>query len=157
MRKHIIDQSQPIEGLIEPAWLNLEELALVEVSSEAPDYPVEFALLPKHRVGWQAGRSGMQCLRLIFDQPQQLNIIRLSFSEPLLARCQEYCLRWSADIEHPLQEFIRQQWNFSPTGSTVEREEHLITLAHVKVLELQIIPDIQGGGARATLERLQLA
>jgi hypothetical protein len=38
-------------------------------------------------------------------------------------------------------EIVRQQWNFSPGGSTTEFEDHMVNLDHVSALELAIRPD----------------
>jgi len=155
MRKRIIDQEQLASA--EQGWLDLEALVEVEITSEHPEHPIEFALLAEHSAaGWRAAGAGKQILRLLFDQPQALSLIKLKFVETLVERSQEYSLHWSADMSQPLQEIARQQWNFSPTGSTVEIEEHQVELTAVMVLELQIVPDISGGDVPATLEQLQL-
>src|SRR5262249_774488 len=46
---------------------------------------------------------------------------------------------------------------FSPPGTTREIEEYAAGLDGVTPLELRIVPDISGGNARASLERMQLA
>jgi hypothetical protein len=74
-----------------------------------------------------------------------------------IARTQEYVLRWSADGGRSFREIVRQQWNFSPQGTTSETEDHHIELPVVTVLELSIIPDISGGNAVASLAQLRLA
>jgi hypothetical protein len=51
----------------------------------------------------------------------------------------------------------RQQWNFSPQGTTGETEDHQVELSAVTVLELSIIPDIRGGNAFASLAQMRLA
>ena len=38
---------------------------------------------------------------------------------------------------------MRQQWNFSPTGSTTEIEHYVVDLDAVSVLELAIRPDLR--------------
>jgi hypothetical protein len=157
MRKRITGQEQASLTATEQDWLDLEVLATVEITSEDPEYPIENALLAGYEtIGWRAVSSGKQILRMLFDRPQALSLIKLKFVETLVERSQEYSLYWSANVGKPLQEIARQQWNFSPTSSTVEIEEHQVELAAVMVLELQIIPDISGGDVLATLEQLQL-
>jgi hypothetical protein len=51
---------------------------------------------------------------------------------------------------------VRQQWTFSPQGSTQEVEDYRVTLDDVVVLELAIIPDVSNGGAHASLHRLRI-
>jgi len=157
MRKRIIDPAPGTHAPEEVTWLNLEGLADVEVTSEGAGHPVEAALLPGGATGWRAATSGRQTIRLLFDTPQRLRRIRLEFLEPDIERTQEYVLSWSPDGGRSFREIVRQQWNFSPRGATVETEDHHVNLAAVTVLELSIIPDISGGAAGASLARLRLA
>ena len=48
-------------------WLDLNSTAVVEVTSEDKDYPVESALVAGEMRGWRAADSGTQTIRLIFD------------------------------------------------------------------------------------------
>ena len=48
-------------------------------------------------------------------------------------------------------EIVRQQWNFSPAGSTTEIEQYAVDLDAVSVLELSIQPDLSRREAVATL------
>jgi hypothetical protein len=156
MRKNIVPGMFVRFTAFEPAWLDLERLARVEVSSEDPAHPVEEALRMGRPAGWRAGASGPQTLRLRFDQPQLLQCIRVHFEETQHERRQEFALRWSADGTS-FREIVRQQWNFSPSGSTREAENYVVTLAGVSVLELQIVPDTSGGDACASLAELRIA
>jgi hypothetical protein len=157
MRKRIIAQVQKDAASLGGDWLNVERLAEVEMTSEDPAYPIESALLPGQADGWRALEPGKQTIRLLFKQPQRLQRIWLSFLELGTARTQEYVLRWSADGGRSFREIVRQQWNFSPQGTTRETEDHHIELPAVTVLELSIIPDISGGNAVASLAQLRLA
>ncbi len=159
MRKRIINpglqtKATPHSDL---DWLNLEELVEVEITSEEAAHPIESALLPGQNSGWIASEPGKQTIRLNFTVPQQLNQIWLNFVETKVERAQEYSLRWSPDGGLTYQEIVRQQWNFSPTGSNSETEEHHVDLPAVTVLELSIIPDMNGGNVCATLAQLRLA
>lgn len=157
MRKRVITPSPQSHELREEAWLDLESLAQVEITSEDPEHPVEGALLPGKGSGWRAAGPGEQSIRLQFDLPQEVRRIRLEFVEPDVERTQEFVLRWSAGAAEPRQEILRQQWNFSPRGATHQIEDLRVDLAGVVVLELSIIPDISGGQARASLAELRLA
>ncbi len=157
MRKRIIppvkqDTSPPGEN-----WLDLERLAQVEITSEDAAHPIESALLPGQVSGWRATGPGEQTIRLLFTHPQRLRRIWLQFVEPVTERTQEFVLRWSPDGGQSFREIVRQQWNFSPQGSTCETEDHHFDLSGVTVLELSIIPDISRGDARASLAQLRLA
>jgi hypothetical protein len=81
----------------------------------------------------------------------------LVFEESENTRTQEFVLRWSPDTGHSFREVVRQQWNFSPPGSTRETEDYAVELSDVTVLELIIVPDQNGGAVRASLASLRLA
>jgi hypothetical protein len=50
-----------------------------------------------------------------------------------------------------LHEIVRQQWNFSPDGSTSETEDYRVDLHGVSVMELNINPDVRSPYAIASL------
>lgn len=137
-------------------WLDLEDVAQVELTSEDQSHPVEGALLPAES-GWRASEPGAQSIRLIFHQPQHLRRILLRFEEPASRRTQEFTLRWSEDGGRSFRELVRQQYTFSPEGSTREVEDLNVDLASVTALELTIIPDQGRGQARASLAEWRLA
>lgn len=148
MRKRIIRPEGP--GAAE--WLDLEQIAHAEVTSEDPAHPVEGALVAGD--GWRAAAPGEQTLRLLFDEPQSLRRIFLRFVEPDLERTQEFVLRWSPDGK-AFHEILRQQWNFSPQGATEESEDREVDLPQVAALELTIRPG--RSDARASLAEMKLA
>jgi hypothetical protein len=138
-------------------WLDIEGAAVVEVTSEEPNCPVESAFVSGHTRGWRAAAPGSQTIRLVFDQPQRLKCISLVFEENETARTQEFVLRWSPDGGSSVKEIVRQQWNFSPPESIREMEEYQVHLSSVTILELTINPNISGGAARASLKNLHLS
>ncbi len=150
MRKRIVKQDMQEEQASEHNWLNLESLAEVEISSEDKAYPIENALISGSDSGWLAAEAGKQTLRLIFDTPQQIELIRLEFREYNQERTQEFVLRWSSDRQ-TFHDIARQQYNFSSPDSTRELEDYNVDLNGVTALELCIIPDISKGSARASL------
>jgi XRCC1 N terminal domain len=137
--------------------LDLERAAVVEVTSEDKDYPVESAFASEDARGWRAATPGSQTIRLVFDRPQRLRCVSLVFEENEAERTQEFVLRWSSDDGTSLKEIVRQQWNFSPPESIREVEEYRVDLYGVTALELSIKPDIGGGSARASLKSLRLS
>jgi hypothetical protein len=64
---------------------------------------------------------------------------------------QEFTLQWSAEPGGPFREIVRQQWSFSPQGSTTEIEDYQVNLDNVSVLELALKPDLTPANAYATL------
>ena len=159
MRKRIITSAlQDVAPTdVTQGWLDIENLVELEITSEDAEHPIESALLTGKNPGWKAAESGKQTIRLIFIEPQHLQKIWLNFIENEVERTQEYILRWSPDGGQSFQDIVRQQWNFSPSGSKSQAEEHHVELPAVTVLELSIIPDISGGNACASLAKLRLA
>lgn len=157
MRKLVNTTAPPEVSRDDEDWLDLERVARVEISSEDERHPVEAALVPGAWSGWLAAGPGAQALRLLFDEPLRLRRINLLFLEEERARTQEFVLRCSQDGGRTFREVVRQQYNFSPEGATRESEDYRVALDGVTALELVITPDVSGGPARASLERLRLA
>ena len=80
----------------------------------------------------------------------------VSFRDADRERTQEFLLRWSPDGGRSYRDIVRQQFNFSPSGSTRETEDYSVSLDGVTALELRITPDIRGIGAVASMEQLRL-
>ena len=97
MRKSLIAPIPQDAPPLDEGWLDLDREAVVEVTSENKDYPVESALVSGETRGWRAADSGTQTIRLIFDEPQRLKRIALVFEETEIERTQEFVLRWSPD------------------------------------------------------------
>jgi hypothetical protein len=157
MRKRIINQQNQDVSPVEYSWLDLSRLAQVEVTSEDAEHPIEAALIPGFRQGWRAAQSGKQTIRLLFDEFQTISRIQLLFHEDQRTLTQEFVLSWSSGPENSCREIVRQQYNFSPPGTTSEFEDYTVDLAGVKLLELNIIPDISGGDAFASVAQIRIA
>jgi hypothetical protein len=157
MRKRLVTPTPESIRIGGEGWLDIERTAVVEVTSEDKDCPVESALVSEDARGWRAAAPGTQTIRLVFDQPQRLRCISLVFEENETARTQEFVLRWSPDCGSSFKDIVRQQWNFSPPESMREEEEYQAQLSGVTVLELVINPNISGGPARASLKNLRLS
>jgi hypothetical protein len=82
--------------------------------------------------------------------------MRLLFQEEERERTQQFVLRWSSDRGQSYREIVRQQYNFSPPSTTRELEDLTVELDGLTTLELNIIPDISGGLACASLNQLRL-
>ncbi len=157
MRKRLIRPISHDAPPVDEGWRELDKAAVVEVTSEEKEYPVESALVSEETQGWRAADSGSQTIRLIFDQPQRLSRISVIFEETEMQRTQEFVLRWSPDGGRTFREIVRQQWNFSPPNTSREVEEYQFDLSGVTVLELIIVPDISRGSAHASLKSLRLS
>jgi len=157
MRKRLITPTPETIRSRGDGWLDVERAAAAEITSEEKDYPVESVFVSGETRGWRAAAPGPQTIRLVFDQPQRLKKISLVFEENETTRTQEFVLRWSPDGGSSFREIVRQQWNFSPPETIREVEEYQVELSNVTVLELIIVPNISGGTARASLQRLRLS
>jgi hypothetical protein len=152
MRKRVLSPAAPPgRSLDSREWLQLQERADVEVTSEADGYPIESAFAFGAGPGWRAASPGKQLVRLVFDPPQSIKRIRLQFIEHEVARTQEFSIKWAGLAGDSLKELVRQQWNFSPHGSEMELEVYRVDLNAVSILELAIDPDLGAGKAVATL------
>src|SRR5262252_3237261 len=157
MRKRIVSPHHAQQGgQSDKGWLDLNQIATVEVTSENPNFPIEYAFGSYDGPGWRASDGGEQQIRIVFDKPVSIHRIELRFHEVDCERTQEFILRWSSEAGGSATEIVRQQWNFSPTGSTTEIEHYVVDLDTVSVLELAIRPDLRRPEAVASLASLRL-
>ena len=157
MRKRIVERSRTQVSDPEQGWLNLQEIATLEITSEDPNFPIDSVFTLNPGPGWRASQRGEQRIRIILDQPIFVRRIQLLFLEPELERTQEFTLRWSSAHGGTPKEIVRQQWSFSPAGSTSEIEDYQVSLDDLSVLELAIKPDLSRQEAPATLAMWRVA
>ena len=157
MRKRLITPTPETVRSRAEGWLDVQRAAIVEITSEEKECPVESIFVSGETRGWRAAKPGTQTIRLVFDQPQRLKQISLVFEEEETARTQEFVLRWCSDGGDSFREIVRQQWNFSPPQTIREIEEYQVELSNVTVLELIIVPNVSGGAARTSLKSLRLS
>jgi uncharacterized protein (DUF736 family) len=155
MRKRV--SSDQKESKFPESWVDLEQIATVEVTSEDPNFPVESVFSASNGPGWRAREKGEQQIRIIFDQPMSVKRIHLTFIEADVERTQEFTIRWASAQGGTTKEVVRQQWNFSPRGSSREVEDYEVCLDRVSALELAIMPDLGRGDALATLAQWRIA
>src|ERR1700761_4341415 len=139
MRKSIVSPSTAVATPLNELWRDLERIARVEISSEDEMFPIENALGKKVTEGWRAATTGPQLIRLHFDEPQTIRRIHLQFVDRSSERSQEFAVFAGHGTE--LKEIVRQQWTFSPQGSTEEVEDYTVDLKGVTTFELRIDPD----------------
>lgn len=156
MRRSPFSPSSSQEKSPLDAWLDIEDLAAVELSSEDPASPFESVLRGDHAAGWRAATPGPQIVRLRFDKPAAIRRIRLEFREPQIERSQEFRLS-TTSTGGQVREIARQQWNFSPNGSTVEVEDYNVQLPDVAILELEIDPGRHDRRVFASLQSIAVA
>ncbi len=148
MRKRVLSATTvaPVDE-----WLDLSEIATVEVTSEADGYPAESVFQFGPNDGWRADGTGEQVLRLVFDEPRTIKRVQLEFRERHQERTQEFTLASDRG------EIVRQQWSFSPDGSTSELEDYRMDLPQVRMLELRLKPDLSPERATASLQSWRVA
>jgi hypothetical protein len=156
MRKSIVSLPNTSSSSPTNKALDLEQLASAEISSEDAHHPFENALNGGKPGGWRAADPGPQAIRLKFDHPQDIRTIRLEFREDRTHRAQEFAL-FAGTAASSRMEVVRQQWTFSPGGSSVEVEEYTVDLAGVLTLELEIDPGRHDKQAIASLESLTIS
>ena len=139
MRKSIITPDSGTTSRIDENWRELDRIARVEITSEDKLFPIENALGKTVTTGWRAGTTGPQVIRMLFDEPMTIRRIQLHFLDRVAARTQEFVLL--AGVGTELREVMRQQWTFSPHGTTEELEDYAVDLHGVTVVELRIDPD----------------
>jgi hypothetical protein len=158
LRKQII-MATPANPVRPPGEIDIAVVATVQVTSEAPDHPIDFAFDPHRGPGstrWIAGEPGEQSVILAFDVPQTIRHILLEVEELEVARTQELHLSLSCDGGRTYRELVRQEYNFSPPATAFEREDWAVTAESVTHLRLVIKPDKGDKPSRATLTSLVL-
>lgn len=150
IRKKVIGKTE----VSEEGWRDLRQCAAFEVTSEEAGSPLENALSPDAKK-WIAATPGEQTIRITFDEPQNISKIFLVFEETATARSQEFVLAWQQAGQPEWQEIVRQQFNFSPPGTTTETENLNVSLQRANALELLIVPERSGGG-HASLSQLRI-
>ena len=68
MRKRHIGGATPKRVRPEDeGWMDMDTSAVIEVSAEQKDYPIDSALLTGEAGRWRAAEPGTQTVRLMFD------------------------------------------------------------------------------------------
>jgi hypothetical protein len=158
LRKHIV-KVLPSRPVPQPGEMDIAATAAVQVTSEDPAHPIDNVF--DHRRGpggsrWVAAEPGEQTLILAFDIPQIMHQTILEVEEPEVSRTQELRLSVSHDGGQTYRELRRQEYNFSPPGTTFEREVWAVLAEGVTHLQLWMKPDKGGKPCRATLTSLVL-
>jgi hypothetical protein len=137
----------------------IPELATVLVTSEAAEHPVD-CLFDGHGgpggTRWVAAVDGEQELILAFDTPQTIQEVGLETEEFQASRTQVLTLALSQNGGRTYREVLRQEFNFSPPGTTFERERWIVPATMVSHLRVTIRPDKGDKPGRASLTSLTI-
>jgi len=156
LRKHLLTE-HPLASVPQSDEKEIAAIATVLVSSEAADAPIDHAFDRSRGPGgsrWVAAAPGEQRLILAFDTPQTIRTISLEVEEPQVSRTQVLHVSVSYDGGQTYHELRRQEYTFSPPGTTFERETWAVTVEGVTHLQLVITPDKGGQPCWATLTSL---
>lgn len=159
LRKQLIPRESRDPAVVE-GELPIAELATVQVTSEDPAHPIDHAFDARRGPGgsrWIAGEPGEQAVILAFDRPQLIRRIGVEVEEPEVGRTQELTVGVSSDGGRTYRELVRQEFTFSPPGTTFERELWAADVERVTHLRVAIRPDKGGRVGRATLTALIVA
>jgi hypothetical protein len=150
MRKRII----PLEESVESDAIDVHSLATVSVTSEDGAHPIDLAFDGRRGPGathWLAEQTGPQKVIIAFDHPQTIRKVVVETEERDASRTQEITLSISKDGGRTYRDLRRQEFNFSPDGSTWEREDWTLAEEAVTHVQLAIKPDKGGRPFRAAL------
>ena len=157
LRKKIIP-SRTVTNLPGSAnTLDIIQNTEVIVTSESADFPLDNIVDRSTGSGstqWVAETCGLQTLFFKFDTPQNISRIVYEIEEHEVARTQEVSLEVSTDSGAHFREILRQEYNFSPDGSTFQREELNLDLPQTTDLKMIIKPDKGDLNCRAKLNHI---
>lgn len=157
LRKKIIPSAA---GAVMPAPANTIDIirvAEVTATSESENCPLDNIVDGSTGPGssqWVAGSTGPQTLIFKFDAPQNITGIVYEIEEKEMARTQEICFEVSTDSGANFREILRHEYNFSPDGSTFQREELKQYLPQITDLKMTIKPDKGNLDCRAKLNHI---
>jgi hypothetical protein len=156
LRKHLLTE-RPATPNPRSGELDIAALATVFVTSEAADHPIDYVFDAQRGPGgsrWIAAAPGEQVILLAFDTAQTLHRVTLEIEERDVSRTQELALSVSCDGGQTYRELRRQEYTFSPPGTTFEREDWAITAERITHLQVRIKPDKGDKPCQATLTSL---
>jgi hypothetical protein len=139
-----------------PDMVDVEAEAHVAVTSEDAAHPIEHAFDGRGAPGgtqWVAAGPGDQTITVSFDSPQVVRAVVVEVEETGESRLQQIELAVAGGAG-PLAVVLRQEFHFSPPGTTLERERWSIDREDVRQVRLVIRPEKGGGSARARLTTL---
>ncbi|MFH1494194.1 MAG: discoidin domain-containing protein [Pseudomonadota bacterium] len=137
--------------------IDIIQNAEVIATSESENFPLDNIVDGSTGPGssqWVAGSTGPQTLIFKFDTPQNITAIVYEIEEKETARTQEICFEVSTDSGAKFREILRHEYNFSPDGSTFQREELKQDLPQITDLKMTIKPDKGHLDCRAKLNHI---
>ncbi len=159
LRKQIIRDVPRAEAASKADAKDIASIATVLVTSELPDHPVDHLFDARDGRGgtrWVAAADGEQAVIVAFDTPQAIREVSLEVEELDTSRTQALVLSLSRDGGRTYREVLRQEFTFSPPGTTFERESWTVPAEGVTHVRVVIQPDKGNAPRRATLTSLTI-
>ena len=144
LRKRIATYPEEVKNQKEGSILDLLNNAEVIITSEDEGHPIDNLVDGSRGRGssqWLAGTSGTQVLIFKFDTPQHITEIVYEIEETKDTRTQEILLEASSDAGEKYRELVRQEYNFSPSGSTFQKEIVAVNITGATNIKMTIKPD----------------
>ena len=139
--------------------IDIANCATIAFSSEDPGHPVEHMFDGRSGPGatrWISARpDALEHIVVEFDQPQSISRLVYEVEEATRERTQEVRMEVSGDSGRTYRQIFVQEYTFSPTGATYQREEQRFNRVRASHLRLTIVPNKSGSGT-ATLTALRL-
>ncbi|QKE39502.1 hypothetical protein [Ferrovum myxofaciens] len=157
LRKKIISSATKAAIPVPVSTIDIIRSAEVIVTSESENFPLENIVDGSTGPGssqWVAGTIGQQILIFKFDMLQNITRIIYEIEEQEVARTQEICFEVSTDSGAHFMAILRHEYNFSPDGSTFQREELKLDLPQTTDLRMIIKPDKGNINCRAKLNHI---
>jgi len=156
LRKQLI---QPADRRALQGEISIPDTATVLVTSERLDHPIDDICDGQRGPGstrWIAGQPGDQTVIIAFDTARDIQAVSLEIEEKEVGRTQELTLSTSRDGGQTYREVLRQEFNFSPPGTTFEHEEWRLAAEGITHIRVWIRPDKGGSPCYATMTSLTL-
>ena len=158
LRKEILRTQQPV-SIRGASEIDIASVATVLVTSEDPRHPIDHAFDGQRGPAasrWIAGQPGTQTVIVAFDAPQPIIRVLVDIYEPDVERTQEMDVSISTDGGSTYRHVVRQEYNFSPPGTSYEHEQWSVATDGVTHLKVTVKPDKGGKACRATLTALAI-
>ena len=158
LRKRIATHPEEVKNQKKGRILDLINNAEVIFTSEDGCHPVDNLVDGSRGRGssqWIAGTSGQQVLIFNFDTPQHITEIVYEIEETKDTRTQEILLEASGAAADKYRELVRQEYNFSPSGSTFQKEVVTVKIPVTTSIKMTIKPDKGNASFKAKLNYIE--
>lgn len=145
--------SDPATSVSDADEIDIASCATIAYSSEDPARPVEHLFDACSGPGgtrWiSARRNTTEQIVVEFDRPQTISRLLYEVEETERERTQEVRVEVSEDAGRTYRQVLVQEYTFSPTGATYQRQENSFNPVHASSLRLTIVPNKNGAGTAA--------